>query len=79
MMKLKLATVLAGVLLLASVVPAGAQTYVYGDGSIKDAGPAGVPVPAPVPIPNYKADYYIRADIGMGLYSPIIFEVKNHS
>ncbi|MCB1526404.1 MAG: porin family protein [Hyphomicrobiaceae bacterium] len=66
-MKLKLATVLAGVLLLASVVPAGAQTYVYGDGSIKDAGPAGVPVPAPVPIPNYKADYYIRADIGMGL------------
>lgn len=66
-MKVKLATALAGLILLASVVPAGAQTYVYGDGSVKDGGPGGIPVPAPVPMPVYKADYYIRADIGMGL------------
>ena len=66
-MNLKIASVLAGIVLTASAAPAAAQHYVYGDGSVKDAGAGGVAVPAPVPIPVYKADYYLRGDIGFGL------------
>lgn len=66
-MNYKIATVLAGVVLAASAVPAGAQDYVYGGGSIKDGGGGGIAVPAPVPIPVYKADYYLRGDVGFGL------------
>lgn len=67
-MNFRIATVLAGLALVATAAPAVAQDYSYGGGSIKDmGGPAGIPVPAPVPIPVYKADYYIRGDIGIGL------------
>ena len=66
-MTFKIKGVLAGLVLLATAVPAGAGDYSYG-GSVKDTGGYdGVPVPAPVPIPVYKADYYIRGDWGVGL------------
>lgn len=64
-MNLTKAIVVAGLALAASAVPAASQSYGYG-GSVKDMGGA-IPVPAPVPIPVYKADYYIRGDVGFGL------------
>lgn len=66
-MNFKLATVVAGLALVASSSPSAAQVLNYG-GSVKDGGgPAGVPVPAPAPIPIYKADYYLRGDVGIGM------------
>lgn len=64
-MNFKMAIMMAGVALATSSAPALAQTYGYG-GSVKDMSGA-IPVPAPVPIPVYKADYYLRGDIGFGL------------
>lgn len=68
-MNFKLATVLAGLTLAFSAAPAAAGDYDYGGGSLKDygGGPVGVPVPAPVPMPLLRADYYLRADVGVGL------------
>lgn len=67
-MKFKLATVVAGLALVALSSPSSAQDHNYGGGSVKDGGgPAGIPVPAPAPIPVYRADYYLRADVGIGM------------
>lgn len=67
-MNFKLATVMAGLALAFGAAPATAADYDNGSGSVKDYGsmPDGVPVPAPVPVPLLKADYYIRADVGVG-------------
>ena len=47
---------------------ASAADWNNGAGSIKDmGGAAAVPVPAPVPIPVYKAQWYFRADFGIGM------------
>lgn len=65
-MNFKFAGALAGLVL--ALIPASVSAGDYAHGSVKDAGgPAGVPVPAPVPIPVFRADYYIRADVGLGL------------
>ncbi len=66
-MNFKLATVAAGLALIALSSPSAAQVHSYGGGSVKDGGPAGIPVPAPAPIPVYKADYYLRGDVGIGM------------
>ncbi|MCB1513615.1 MAG: porin family protein [Hyphomicrobiaceae bacterium] len=67
-MNFRIASALAGLVLITSAAPAFAGDYGYGGGSVKDMGGyGGVAVPAPVPIPVYKADYYIRGDFGVGL------------
>lgn len=68
-MNFKLATALAGLALAATAAPASAGDFGYG-GSVKDyGGSGGVAVPAPVPIPIMRADYYLRADVGVGFGS----------
>ncbi|MDX2290254.1 MAG: hypothetical protein NW217_15725 [Hyphomicrobiaceae bacterium] len=65
-MKLSQACVLVGLGLLAG---APSSAMAGGDwpagGSTKDYGTA-VPVPAPAPVPVYQADWYFRADGGIG-------------
>lgn len=66
-MTFKLKALAAGLALIAAHAPAfagGEYVYEYG-GSVKDTGPAGIPVPAPMPHPVYEADYYLRVDIGV--------------
>lgn len=64
-MNFKLASVAAGVALLAAAGPALAGDYDYG--SAKDYGSAAVPVPAPMPLPMYEADWYVRIDGGYAI------------
>lgn len=48
---------------------AGGDFPSYGsskDGYVSD----GIPVPAPVPIPNYRSEWYFRADFGYGTGGP---------
>ena len=61
--------VLGAVCLAAMVLPAAGADVIYrGPGGMKDVGgPVGIPVPAPVPIPEYKSNWYFRADIGIGI------------
>ncbi|MCB1522322.1 MAG: hypothetical protein KDJ37_17370 [Hyphomicrobiaceae bacterium] len=64
-MKFNLASMVFGLALAATALPAAAGDYDYDyGGSIKDYGSAGVPVPAPVPLPMYEADWYLRFDAG---------------
>ena len=44
-------------------MPAGAGDY---GGGLKGLRGSYVPVPAPNPVPDYKAKYYLRADLGVG-------------
>lgn len=55
---------------LIAAVPAVADGWYGGRGSIKEA----VPVPVPVPIPDYAARWYLRADLGLGFASPDVSE-----
>ena len=68
-MQLKLAGLFAGLALLAAAGgTASAADFNNGAGSLKDSSvPAAIPVPAPMPIPVYRADWYFRADMGLGL------------
>ncbi|HRY06038.1 MAG TPA: outer membrane beta-barrel protein [Hyphomicrobiaceae bacterium] len=66
-MNFKMAIVLTGLALVTAAAPARAQSFGYAGGLKDMAGSGGIPVPAPVPIPVYKADYYIRGDIGFGM------------
>ncbi len=64
-MKLKLTPVsLALVCLLGLSGTANAGGFGTDAGSLKDGIYDGVPVPAPHPLPDYKAQWYVRADFG---------------
>ncbi len=68
-MKLKALSLSLGlVLLVMNQVSAHAADWNYGAGGLKDGSyAASVAVPAPAPIPVYHADYYFRADAGLGM------------
>ena len=53
-----------------SAVSAVAGDFAYGYGGVKDMRGGYTPIPAPVPIPEYKARWYFRADIGAGYSDP---------
>ena len=61
----KLACLTLGIACLVGAgVPAMAGGFDDEAGGLKDSIYDGVPVPAPQPIPEYEADYYMRADLG---------------
>ena len=54
--------------LVAAAGPAFAGDWNNGAGGLKGSyGSAAVPVPAPIGIPETRAEWYLRADIGIGL------------
>lgn len=64
-MKLSLSRLaLAATALVAIAGPAVSGDWNNGAGGIKDFRGGGVPVPAPAPIPESKADWYMRGDVG---------------
>lgn len=64
-MKLSLSRLaLAATALVAIAGPAVSGDWNNGAGGIKDYRGGGVPVPAPAPIPESKADWYMRGDVG---------------
>jgi len=61
-------------LMLASLVACASMStaavagdWDYGSGGLKGMRGSAVPVPAPTPIPEYSAQWYFRADVGIGL------------
>lgn len=67
-MKCKMASLALGVaLIFAASMPAVAGDWNNGAGGLKDYGSAAVAVPAPMPVPIFEANYYFRADFGIGM------------
>jgi len=63
-MKTKLLKLALGLTVAAlGALPASAGDY---GGGLKGLRGSYVPVPAPNPVPDYKAKYYLRADLGVG-------------
>lgn len=60
---------LAATALVAIAGPAVSGDWNNGAGGIKDYRGGGVPVPAPAPIPESKADWYMRGDVGYSVGS----------
>ncbi len=66
-MKCKMASLSLGVaLIFAASMPAVAGDWNNGAGGLKDYGRGAVAVPAPMPVPIFEANYYFRADFGIG-------------
>ncbi|MEL6373727.1 MAG: hypothetical protein AAFR04_07140 [Pseudomonadota bacterium] len=64
---LSVAGLMAG--LASPLTSANAGDFNRPAGPMKKSIYSGVPVPAPRPIPNYAAEWYLRADVGHALYS----------
>lgn len=57
---------LAATALVAIAGPAVSGDWNNGAGGIKDYRGGGVPVPAPAPVPEYRSNWYLRGDVGIG-------------
>lgn len=57
---------LAATALLATAGPVVSGDWNNGGGGIKDYRGGGVPVPAPAPTAEYRSNWYLRGDVGIG-------------